>query len=129
MVDVSHEFVADDLWLLVGVVTFGAVSLLAVLGGGALVSVVAVLGWFVITPILLFFGEEVADALVGPPEEEAETERSEDPIETLKREYAAGRVDEETFERRLERLLETEDDGEDTATDRSREREDLLERE
>lgn len=59
----------------------------------------------------------VAIAL-GEDEDETETDRSsipeeatETPLDRLKRRYAEGEIDEVEFERRLERLLETEDES------------------
>jgi uncharacterized membrane protein len=98
MVELSHEFVATKLWLVVAVGTLPMTSVAAILGGGVLVPLVAVIGWFLLTPLLLLFGEEIADGLVTPPER---TDR----IESLKQRYTSGEIDEATFERDLERVL------------------------
>lgn len=161
MADVSHEFVARKLWLLVAVLTLPLTALAAVVGGalplpdvvlGPVVTGIPIVGWFLLTPLLLLFGEEVADAVVGPPEgsdpAHGSSETTEDPVETLKRRYAAGDVGEAEFERRLERLLALDavdadegdvdsllpgEDGDAAADDRSPgsvpDDEDLLERE
>lgn len=152
MVDVSHDFVAEKLWLVVAIVTLPLTSLAAVSGAvlpgvlaGLLVTSIPIVGWFLLTPLLLLFGEEIADWLVGADIDAADAdgepaERPEDPVETLKRRYAAGEIDEAEFERRLDRVLsqangETEADSRDAplSSDRSRaqssEYEDLLERE
>lgn len=42
-------------------------------------------------------------------EEESAGRDATDPVEELRRRYATGEVDEDEFERRLDRLLETED--------------------
>ncbi|GAA0677099.1 SHOCT domain-containing protein [Natronoarchaeum mannanilyticum] len=150
MVDVSHEFVAEKLWLVVAVVTLPLTSLVAVSGAvlpevlaGLLVTSIPIVGWFLLTPLLLLFGEEIADWLVGADADAGDgepAERPEDPVETLKRRYAAGEIGEAEFERRLDRVL-SQEDGEATTDsrdgsrtdDRSRaqssEYEDLLERE
>lgn len=68
------------------------------------------IGYAVVLPL-------VAIAL-GESDDEAETDRSSDPdeatetpLDRLKRRYAEGEIDEDEFERRLERLLETEDES------------------
>jgi uncharacterized membrane protein len=107
-----REFVAEDLWLLVAIVTFAFTALVGLAGLEALAGAVAVVGWFLLTPILLFWGEEVADLLLGP-ERERERERRVEPdpeedaaLAELKRRYAEGEIDDEEFEHRLERLVE-----------------------
>ncbi|HMB49040.1 MAG TPA: SHOCT domain-containing protein [Natronoarchaeum rubrum] len=150
MVEVSHEFVAEKLWLVVAIVTLPLTSLVAVSGAvlpevlaELLVTSIPIVGWFLLTPLLLFFGEEIADWLVGADAETVDAEgeeRSDDPVESLKRRYAAGEIGEAEFERRLDRLLsqgggEATVDGrdaplsDDRAGELSTEDEDLLERE
>ncbi|MBZ6496521.1 SHOCT domain-containing protein [Natrinema longum] len=58
----------------------------------------------------------------GAPTETSTTDSTENPVETLRRRYAAGDIDDEEFQYRLDRLLETE--GTDRRTD---EREPVLE--
>lgn len=95
--------------VVVAVLTFGltaatAVSLPPGAAGpgfpGALVPLIAIVGWFVLTPLVL---------LVGVPfggDEEAVDER--DPLEKLRDRYAAGEITEAEFDRKVERLLETD---------------------
>ena len=104
MAESTHEFVSDQLAGLVALLTFGLTGLVAVLGGGTLVPVIAILGWFILTPLLFFYGETVADLVVGPPADD-DGDVSEDPVETLKRRYAEGKIDEAEFERRLDDLV------------------------
>jgi len=92
-------------------------------------------GYVAVVPLTaLLFGDR--DAIEewwddGPraPDGPAESgvEADEDPVETLKRRYAEGELTDEEFERKLERLLETEridrPGGDRTAQERERERE------
>lgn len=110
--------------------TLAVVALLAVLGFGNLVSVAAVVGWLLLTPLsaLLVYvfdvtgDEKSVDDLsesVGAGVSAAGSEIAseatpndspdDDPLATLRDRYARGEIDEVEFERRLERLLETED--------------------
>ncbi|QRV14586.1 SHOCT domain-containing protein [Haloterrigena salifodinae] len=70
---------------------------------------ITIVGWFVLTPILLFWGDEVALLLEddGPTDatRTGEPAADSDPLEELKRRYAAGEIDDSEFERRLERLV------------------------
>ena len=63
-------------------------------------------GWFLLTPIFLFFGSHIVDAVFE--DEETEPVGSDDPIETLQDRYARGEITEVEFERRIAGLLETE---------------------
>lgn len=90
---------------------------LLVLGGGFLAMfagvswfwLVWVLGFAVLLPLVAIAvgGGEAADDHAESPGDDDET----DALEELKRRYARGELDEEAFERGLERLLETEDRG------------------
>ncbi|MEF8791824.1 MAG: SHOCT domain-containing protein [Haloarculaceae archaeon] len=92
--------------------------------------VVFVVGFAVVVPLVgVALGESGAASAEtgtdpGRPDEQA---REEAPLDRLKRRYAEGELTDEEFERRLERLLETEDEA--AAADylrregRSRERE------
>ena len=69
------------------------------------------IGYIVVVPLTaLAFGDQEAiaewwdDEEVDVPEEKTE----DDAVETLKNRYAAGELTDEEFERKLERLLETE---------------------
>lgn len=145
MADSLHEFVADELWLFVAVFTVGLLALADVAGAHALTDPIGVVGFVVLTPLLLLWGEEIADLLVDSPGEdtneanevsdtgerdqvsnapaETETSRSEapsnvDPLAALKHQYATGEIDEAEFERRTERLLALEEvDASDADTD------------
>lgn len=77
---------------------------------------VFVLGWVVVTPLVaVLFGEpddeweEYAKEAAGVYETDTGHEPSkEDALETLRDRYARGELSEAQFERKLERLLETE---------------------
>ncbi|EMA27466.1 hypothetical protein C446_17806 [Halobiforma nitratireducens JCM 10879] len=109
-----REFVAEDLWLLIGIVTFALLSIVGTVGLEPIAGLIAIVGWFLLTPIFLFWGEEIADALFD--EESGEFRRAtaddageDDAIAELKRRYAAGEIDDAEFERRLERLVGVDD--------------------
>ncbi|GAB3668138.1 SHOCT domain-containing protein [Halopiger thermotolerans] len=105
-----QEFVADDLWLLIAIVTFALVSLVGAAGFEALAAAITIVGWFLLTPIFLFWGDEIADwTLTDREPAAAERGRDGDAIEELKRRYAEGKIDDAEFERRLERLVAVDD--------------------
>ena len=109
MSDRVREFVAEEAWLFFGVVTLPLTALAGMVfepAGGA----VAVVGWFLLTPLFLFWGEDIATMLYGEDTaDESESDPRPGPIDELKRRYAEGKIDEEEFERRLERLITVED--------------------
>ncbi|MDG5818370.1 SHOCT domain-containing protein [Natronococcus sp. A-GB7] len=119
-----REFVAEDLWLLVGIVTFVLVSIVALIGLETVGVLIAIVGWFLLVPVFLFWGEEIADIVLEEraPDSASETvppstAESDDALEELKRRYAAGEIDDDEFERRLERLVGVEDAFEDVFAD------------
>jgi len=100
---------ADRLEALAGVVAVGTLPvgiLTAVFVGGIEALVVFVVGWLLVTPVLGIVAETVAGGDAG---ESAHGETARDPLETLRDRYASGEIGEAEFERRVERLLETED--------------------
>ncbi|WP_277555025.1 SHOCT domain-containing protein [Halobaculum limi] len=111
---------------IVAVATLGVVVLLAIAGFGSAVPVAAVVGWLLLTPLSAILGDvllsetdDSADADANGASDESAAES--DPVERLRRRYAAGDIDDDEFERRLDVLLETE--GVDAATARERLRE------
>ena len=106
----------------VGTLTFGLSALFAVLNLGSLVPATFVLGTFVLLPLIGILGDDFPLVEPEPPEsEDAEVPATESPgageqaatagqspVEQLRERYARGEIGEEEFERRLERLLETE---------------------
>ncbi|WP_408958088.1 SHOCT domain-containing protein [Natrinema sp. 74] len=107
-----QRFIAEDGWLLIAIVTLALTSVVAISGLGVLAAAISIIGWFLLMPILLFWGEEIATALENDdaPTATASDPTSEaDPLDELKRRYAAGEIDDAEFERRLERLVAVDD--------------------
>ena len=109
MDDRIQNAIADEGWLFVAILALALTSLAGLAGLEALAGVITIVGWFVLTPVLLFWGDEVAllledDEATGTAHN-AETDAKSDPLEELKRRYAAGEIDDAEFERRLERLV------------------------
>lgn len=120
-----REFVADELWLVFAVLTLPIAGLGAVLSLPFVPEVTGIIGWFLLTPLFLFWGEDIATMLYGPPQDSNEAVQKEDPVELLKRKYASGEISEEEFERRLDTLLDIdvkleEADTSEQEVDRSR---------
>jgi uncharacterized membrane protein len=93
----------------IAVATLGVVALLGLFGYGTLAGAAAILGWLLLTPLSAVLVDALG--LEEPAEEtdEPESATAADPLETLRDRYARGEIGEAEFERRLERLLETED--------------------
>ncbi|MFB6128336.1 MAG: SHOCT domain-containing protein [Halorhabdus sp.] len=108
MTERLRNFVADELWLAIGALTLGAMMLLDTVGPEVLSEVAMIVGWFVLTPVFLFWGEDIAAVLFSPDETETADAQAE-AIEKLKRRYAEGEIDEREFEQRLDRLVATEE--------------------
>lgn len=105
MADSRREFVAEEAWLVIGVLTVPIVSLVGIAGFGTLSGALAIIGFLLLTPLFLFWGEEIADLAFGPEQEESKVV---DPVTELKTRYARGEIGDEEFERRLDRLLDVE---------------------
>lgn len=91
------------------VLTFGLVATLAVLDLPG-VAALAVVGWFLLTPLLFYL------ALTG------DDDPGRDPVAELRARYARGEVTHAEFERRLDRLLATEDEVVEPTRERERNR-------
>lgn len=103
-----RELLAEDAWFIIAVITLPIGALLGMAGLFTLVGAVFVIGWFLLTPLLLFWGEEIAAWYYGPePAEDAPSRR--DPIDELKHRYATGDLSDEEFEHRLSVLLESDE--------------------
>lgn len=110
MTESSVQFEKKRLLAVLSVLTFGLATFFAVLGVEFLVPTIFVLGFFIVVPLVALFGDSlpiVENEADGVEIEREQTE--EDPIEQLRERYANGELTDEEFERRLERLLETED--------------------
>jgi len=110
-------FVGEELWLAIAVVTFFLAGAVSLIGLEILAGPIAFVGWFLLTPVFLFWGDYIAEYLYGDEEtdhgartarDDAET-AEEDAFERLKNRYAAGEITESEFEHRLERLLEADE--------------------
>lgn len=101
-----REFIATSLWRVIAVLTLGLAILISFLGSPFGAMVIALVGWLLLTPLFLFWGEDIARGVYG--EAADETQRDQDPVETLKHRYALGEIDDAEFEARLDRLLELE---------------------
>ncbi|WP_152422036.1 SHOCT domain-containing protein [Natrialba chahannaoensis] len=108
----------EDLWLLVAIVTFGIISILSLIELEFVVDVLAVIGWFVLTPVFLFWGEDIAALMAErrqptgstwPESSAGDTSDQTDAFAQLKHRYASGELSEEEFEHRRDRLLEADE--------------------
>ena len=90
-------------------------------------------GYVVVVPVVaIAFEEEEADERAEDGAGDEESEQTRDALDRLRSRYADGDLTDEQFERKLDRLLETEtpeDAAEYVQRDRSRERERDIERE
>ena len=73
--------------------------------------VIFVIGYAVVLPLVaIALGEDEDHRRDRDERDDREQIEGEPPLERLKRRYAEGEISDEEFERRLERLLETEDE-------------------
>jgi len=95
---------------IVAVVTLPLTVLAGVVFGDTAAGVVAVTGWLLLVPVLAILADHGGfDLIPGWGDREADAEQAAaDPVDRLRDRYAAGELDDVEFERRLERLLETE---------------------
>ena len=94
---------------LIAILSFGFTSLFAVLLPGVLgplIPATFILGFFVLVPLVALLGEDFP--LVESEAADGESAATRDPLATLRERYATGEIGEAEFERKLDRLLETE---------------------
>ncbi|WP_436908152.1 SHOCT domain-containing protein [Halosimplex marinum] len=94
--------------ILVAILTLPVGLLTALFVGAVPAAAVFVVGWFLLTPVLVTFAEEVGALLPGYGDDEPD-EASDDPLAELKARYARGEIDDDEFERRVERLVGVEE--------------------
>jgi uncharacterized membrane protein len=105
----SVQFEKKRLLAVLSVLTFGLTAFFAVVGLGFLVPTTFVLGFFVVVPLVALLGDALP--IVESETDGVEVDRrpvADDPVDRLRERYAEGELTDEEFERRLERLLETE---------------------
>ncbi|WP_115863495.1 SHOCT domain-containing protein [Halorussus litoreus] len=107
----SVQFEKKRLVGILSVLTFGLTALAAVLSLEFLVPVIFVFGFFLVVPLVALLGDSLPIVESEGDDSRVETVKSsgDDPVEQLRERYARGDLTDEEFERRLERLLETED--------------------
>ncbi|RLM63182.1 SHOCT domain-containing protein [Halorubrum sp. Atlit-8R] len=98
---------------LIAILSFGLTSLSAVLFPGQLVGLgpaLFITGFFILIPLVLVLGEDFPLVAADEPDASAAGDApAERPVAALRDRYASGEIDEAEFERRLDRLLATED--------------------
>jgi uncharacterized membrane protein len=98
---------------LIAILSFGLTSLSAVLFPGQLVGLgpaLFITGFFILIPLVLVLGEDFPLVAADEPDASAAGDATaERPVAALRDRYASGEIDEAEFERRLDRLLATED--------------------
>jgi len=94
------------------------------IGPGNLWLAVMLFGYIVVVPTVeLLYGNEADEELDDTAVNSSHSENTEDPLEELRRRYAQGELTDEQFERKVERLLETESLEDIEGSDRFREKE------
>ncbi|WP_134671003.1 SHOCT domain-containing protein [Halorussus marinus] len=109
MNDRGTTFERKRLLGVLAVLTFGLTALTAVLGLVGLTPVIFVFGFFIVVPLVAILGDSLPFvASAGEAGDRAPDADAVDPVERLRDRYARGDISDEEFERRLERLIETE---------------------
>ncbi|MFC7082277.1 SHOCT domain-containing protein [Halorussus caseinilyticus] len=112
----SAQFEKKTLLAVLSVLTFGLTAFFAVVGLDFLVPTVFVLGFFIVVPLVALLGDSLPMVASDDDADAAgvrvgQGTTADDPITELRARYARGELTDAEFERRLERLLETEDVG------------------
>jgi len=110
MNDRGTQFERKQLLAVLSVLTFGLTALTAVLGLEALTPAIFILGFFIVVPLVAILGDSLPFVASGDEGVDRDVAADGvDPVERLRTRYARGELTDEEFERRLERLIETED--------------------
>lgn len=120
MADLQLPMEKKRLMGVVAVLSFGLTSLFAVVSPEFLeflIPVTFIVGFFIALPLIAILGDDLwfVASEADVPDDVVTT----DPVERLRSRYANGEIDETEFERKLERLIETED-LEERTSDRER---------
>ena len=100
------ELTRDEMFGIFVLLTLGA-GFVAMAAGMPYFFLIWVLGFAVVLPILgILFPEDEADSELAEDEQGADV--STDPLTSLRDQYARGDLTDEEFERKLDRLLESE---------------------
>ncbi|MGQ3329575.1 MULTISPECIES: SHOCT domain-containing protein [Halorubrum] len=97
---------------LIAILSFGVTALFAVLLPeilGPLIPATFILGFFILIPLVVLLGDDFPLVGAEVPAEQSISAAEDDPLATLRERYATGEIGEEEFERKLDRLLETEE--------------------
>ncbi|TKX75840.1 SHOCT domain-containing protein [Halorubrum sp. GN11_10-6_MGM] len=97
---------------LIAILSFGLTSLSAVLLPGPLVTLgpaLFITGFFILIPLVLVLGEDFPLVAANGTDAASASATAERPVAALRDRYANGEIDEAEFERKLDRLLATED--------------------
>ncbi|WP_146417989.1 SHOCT domain-containing protein [Haloarcula hispanica] len=100
----------------IAILSLGIAMLAGVAGfGGPIASMSIILGWFILAPLVALLGSKLP--MIESPAAEPDSDKTEmtttseptvDPVDQLRERYARGELTDSEFERRLDRLLETE---------------------
>lgn len=103
----------------VAVLTLGLGALFPVLDFYVLTQLTFVVGLVILLPLIAILGEEFpfVESSERADEPTEPTTAATDPLDELRQRYARGELSTEEFERRLERLLETERHTEEATDD------------
>jgi len=113
MADGESENLLETLTGVVAVVTLPLGIFAGMFLGGEAAGVVFIGGWLLLVPLLGILSDYVdedeldIDTDIGASD--STTADEDDAIQRLRERYAAGEIDDVEFERKVERLLETED--------------------